>query len=53
MRKAGELIEEYLREGQLAANRSQPIGAGAYGTVYASNVPVSYTHLTLPTKLAV
>jgi hypothetical protein len=39
MRKAGDLIAEYLREGQLAANRSQPIGAGAYGTVYASNVP--------------
>ena len=39
MRKAGDLIAEYLREGQLAANRSEPIGAGAYGTVYASDVP--------------
>ena len=39
MRKAGELIREYLREGKLAANRSEPIGAGTYGVVYASDVP--------------
>ena len=39
MRKAGDLIQEYLREGKLSANRSQPIGAGAYGVVYQSNVP--------------
>ena len=40
MRKtAQQLIDEYLREGRLAANRSQPIGAGAYGTVYASDRP--------------
>lgn len=38
-RKAGDLINEYLREGRLAANRSQPIGAGSYGTVYQSDVP--------------
>ena len=38
MRKAGELIKEYLREGKLAANRSEPIGAGANGVVYASDV---------------
>ena len=39
MSKAQQLINEYLREGRLAANRSQPIGAGAYGTVYESDVP--------------
>lgn len=39
MRKAGELIREYLREGQLAANRSEPIGAGGNAVVYASDVP--------------
>lgn len=39
MRKAGELIKEYLREGQLAANRRKPIGAGAYGVVYKSDIP--------------
>ena len=39
MRKAGELIAQYLREGKLAANRSEPIGAGTYGVVYASDVP--------------
>ena len=39
MRKAGELIREYLREGKLAANRSEPIGTGGYGVVYASDVP--------------
>ena len=39
MRKAGELIAQYLREGKLAANRSEPIGAGAYGVVYKSDVP--------------
>jgi len=37
-RLAGEIINEYLREGRLAANRSQPIGAGGYGTVYNSDV---------------
>ena len=39
MRKAGDLIAEYLREGRLSANRSQPIGAGSYGVVYQSDVP--------------
>ena len=39
MRRAGELIEQYLREGRLSANRSQPIGAGANAVVYASDVP--------------
>ena len=39
MRKAGELIREYLREGKLAANRSEPIGSGYYGVVYESDVP--------------
>ena len=39
MRKAGELIKEYLREGQLAANRSEPIGSGGNAVVYASDVP--------------
>ena len=39
MRRAGDLINAYLREGKLAANRSEPIGAGAYGVVYPSDVP--------------
>ena len=39
MRKAGDLIREYLREGQLAANRSEPIGTGGNAVVYASDVP--------------
>ena len=39
MRKAGELIREYLREGKLAANRSEPIGVGGNAVVYASDVP--------------
>ena len=39
MRKAGELIEAYLREGKLAANRSEPIGSGGNAVVYASDVP--------------
>ena len=39
MRKAGELIKEYLREGQLASNRSEPIGTGGNAVVYASDVP--------------
>ena len=38
MRKAGELIEAYLREGKLAANRSEPIGSGGNAVVYASDV---------------
>ena len=37
--RAKELIDEYLREGRLSANRSQPIGAGSYGTVYRSDEP--------------
>ena len=36
---ARELIDEYIREGRLSANRSQPIGAGSYGTVYQSDEP--------------
>ena len=39
IRKAGDIINEYLREGKLAANRSTPIGAGTYGSVYESDVP--------------
>ena len=39
MRKAGDLIREYLREGKLAGNRAEPIGAGANAVVYESNVP--------------
>ena len=40
MRKfAGQLINDYLREGRLSANRSNPIGAGSYGTVYQSDRP--------------
>lgn len=38
-RKAGDLINEYLREGRLATNRAEPIGAGANAVVYASDVP--------------
>ena len=39
MRKAGDLINAYLREGKLAANRSEPIGTGGNAVVYASDVP--------------
>ena len=39
MRKAGDLINEYLREGKLAANRTEPIGMGGNAVVYASDVP--------------
>ena len=39
MRKAGDLIAEYLREGKLAANRSEPIGTGGNAVVYASDIP--------------
>ena len=38
-RIAGEIFADQLREGRLSANRSQPIGAGAYGVVYQSDVP--------------
>jgi len=40
--EAGGLIEAFkdqLREQTLASNRSNPIGAGAYGVVYQSDVP--------------
>ena len=39
LRKAGEIFNDYVREGRLSANRSQPIGAGAYGVVYESDIP--------------
>ncbi len=39
MRKAGDLINEFLREGKLKDNRSDPIGSGAYGVVYKSDTP--------------
>ena len=37
MRKAGDLIHEYLREIKLAANHGKPIERNA--VVYASDVP--------------
>ena len=39
MRTAGALINEYLREGKLAANRSKPIGEGGNAVVFASDLP--------------
>ena len=39
MRKAGELIAQYLRENRLSANRAEPIGIGGNAVVYASDVP--------------
>jgi len=39
MRKAGELINDYLRESKLANNRSYPLGTGANGVVFESDVP--------------
>ena len=42
MRYAGDLFRDFgeeLRETQLAANRSWPIGAGSNAVVYASDVP--------------
>jgi predicted Ser/Thr protein kinase len=47
MRKAGELIAEFLKERTLANNRANPIGAGSYGVVYESDVPgnvIKQTH---------
>ncbi len=35
MRRAGD----FFREGILASNRANPIGQGAYGVVYESDVP--------------
>ena len=48
MRKAGQLINELIRERRLASNRSKPIGAGGNGIVYASDVPgnvIKQTHI--------
>ncbi len=39
MRKAGALVNEYLREGKLSRNRSKPIGEGGNAVVYASDLP--------------
>ncbi len=39
MRKAGALINEYLRESKLANNRASPIGTGANGVVFESDTP--------------
>ena len=39
MRKAGELINDFLRESKLANNRSYPLGTGANGVVFESDVP--------------
>tara|TARA_R110002012_G_scaffold85587_1_gene213421 strand:- start:11 stop:682 length:672 start_codon:yes stop_codon:yes gene_type:complete len=38
-RKAGDLINEYLRESKLAENRVNPIGEGANAIVYQSDIP--------------
>ena len=39
IRKASDLINEYLREGKLAEKRANPIGGGQYGVVFESDVP--------------
>jgi len=39
MRKAGDLINEYLRETRLSSNRANPIGAGSNAVVYQSDIP--------------
>ena len=49
MRKAGELIAEFMREKKLASNRENPIGEGAFGVVYPSDTPgnvMKQTHLS-------
>ena len=49
MRKAGELIAEFMREKKLASNREKPIGEGAFGVVYPSDTPgnvMKQTHLS-------
>ena len=49
MRKAGELIAEFMREKKLASNRENPIGQGAFGIVYPSDTPgnvMKQTHLS-------
>ena len=38
IRKAADLFSEYLREKKLSSNRESPIGMGAYGRVYPSDV---------------
>lgn len=39
LRKAGEIMADYMREKTLADNRKTPIGAGNYGVLYESNIP--------------
>ncbi len=39
IRKASDLINQYLREGKLAENRANPIGGGQYGVVFESDIP--------------
>lgn len=39
LRKAGEIMAEYIRNRKLEANRRNRIGSGAYGIVYESDVP--------------
>lgn len=39
MRKAGQLIADFIREQKLASNRAAPIGQGGNAVVYASDVP--------------
>jgi hypothetical protein len=48
MRQAGDLIEAFLREGKLADNRSAPIGGGAYGVVFDSDIEGNVMKQGLP-----
>ena len=48
MRPAGDLIEAFLREGKLADNRSTPIGGGAYGVVFDSDIEGNVIKQGLP-----
>ena len=49
-RKAGDIagLAEFLREGKLKDNRSNPIGGGAYGVVYESDRPGNVMKQGLP-----
>lgn len=49
-RKAGDIegLVEFLREGKLKDNRSDPIGSGAFGVVYESDIPGNVMKQGLP-----
>ena len=51
MKDLSSIVAKFNTQGTIT--EIKPLGAGLINDTYKVNTPVSYTHLTLPTKLEV